>query len=808
MKEKLQQKWQPVAIAFHSGTTKIKNFLLVSKQRIASLNFKTVSFFVMLLALPIVVASALTVQNLSQHAASSGPAFLQPKDVPVLIIEYFPLDPNDPTHIDKNEAAGDQNFWLKNYGNNPDFFLLSRNQTAVTNGITSLMDFLNKASQYHGYKDESAPQYLHYVKAGDPVINYAKEPTTPTNDGASYPNGKPYIWLGSILASNNICNWVDNHGLREVWIYGYRNQRLGFPESWMSSGKYGYVSNQGKESDLGIPPLYRMPVCNHSYTVFNYEYQLFVNGGIGSSIHDHMHQLEALISYAAGDEGFPVDDSGNGTGIFAGNFTRFGKNQNGCGTTHNPPNTTYANQYHYWETNIALSNCENWPQNNYQQVSCSNWGCSGENDVNYYKWWMQNLPGLFNNISYQGKGMRNWWDLVVDFDKFLAAGRTLLCNTINCRAAPAPVGGYCAGHGGAANTYPQCGDVPHGPCNNTDPNNLNIIYHCHDGSWECDDSRGQMPGQCGVVNTNPNTTPTSTPTPNLSATPTPTSAPTPTPTNNGSGLASSYCSGYTSSKGDNQCFCQPVSVTATQDACINGRATHSSITWNGANCLYCTYTLKWTDGNGLSHNKTYSVPANDCTNKKNELSYFEKLTTSIDDQNGISTIAVMPYTTTQSTSVALNSCGNSSNNPTPTPNTNLPPTPTPSSNQTSSDAIGYCSGYSSSKGNNQCYCQPVSVKVSQAVCSNGKVTSNTVTWNGANCLYCTYTLQWTDGNGGSHSTNYAVPASDCDNKKNEITYFENISTTLSDQNGISNVSVMPLNTTQKTSVITNACVSN
>jgi len=729
---------------------------------------------------------------------------------------------------------------------------ISTAEQNVTTAIANLIHFLNDGSKYHGYKDSSAQPYLNYVLATQPVVNLGKEPGTPTNDGAPYPNGKRYPWYGSIFAQNNVCNWVDNHGVREIWLYGYRSPTLGMPESQMSSGQYGNIANSLSEANLGIPPQYRMPVCNHSYTVYTYEYQQLTNGSeIGNEVHDHMHQLENLVWFGAGDVPYPDGQvPANQQGIFWGNFATFNRSQNGCGSTHNPPNTNVTTQYHYGETNTVSSNCEDWPNNNYQPVSCSNWGCTGANDVNYYKWWMQNLSGYYNNITYQGHGMRNWWDLVADFDWFIAGGgRTLLCDRVNCltTAPPSPsctpsnVSFSCTATGIAVNWNTGiCTDTtftintknPSGAWGTEIPVAATCVNNSCSGSlslpgstsvveaavWQTSqkdlNQRGYSASAACIVGSD-NSIPT------ITTNPTPTSSQNPI---NGEGtpqnaITTGYCSGYNGGNGNNQCYCQPVSVSTTGNSCSN---TSVTLNWNGANCLYCGYTLKWTDGQGSSHSKDYFVPNADCNNKKNEISYFQNITTSLSDQNGISNVSVMPYGTTQITTVGVSACSLENTIITPTPTVNAPsitPTPTiPSvvqppvvpATSTSSNATGYCSPYSQSAHDSQCYCQPVTVSATQNVCNSGKVTSTSVVWNGANCLYCGYTLQWTDTTGSSHTKDYWVPDSQCgtpDQKRANISSFQNISTSISEPNGIQSITVMPYGDSRGTSVRLNACTA-
>ncbi len=56
--------------------------------------------------------------------------------------------------------------------------------------------------------------------------------------------------------------------------------------------------------------------------------------------------------------------------------------------------------------------------------------------------------------------------------------------------------------------------------------------------------------------------------------------------------ATSHCSGYVASKGDAQCYCFPVTVSATVNSCAaNGHYTSVSLTWDGNNCGFYQYNI-------------------------------------------------------------------------------------------------------------------------------------------------------------------------------------------------------------------------
>lgn len=144
----------------------------------------------------------------------------------------------------------------------------------------SLVDAINRGSMYHGYREENwyvTPSIQHtFVKI------YPYDTVTPTvaSPTQSDPNRRRVDYV-SMLNAINICDYVDNQGVREVWVWSY-GSNVDSPESSMS-GKYGAVSN-------GAAP---MPVCSHSYVLFQFNY----GRAVANAIESYGHQIEAELHY-------------------------------------------------------------------------------------------------------------------------------------------------------------------------------------------------------------------------------------------------------------------------------------------------------------------------------------------------------------------------------------------------------------------------------------------------------------------------------------------------------------------------------
>ncbi len=209
-----------------------------------------------------------------------------------------------------------------------------------------------------------------------------------------------------ILSDLNICNYVENQGAKEVWIWGYHYGNLEPAESNMA-GPYGDISNSERIGD--------MPTCTKTYTLYNYNY----GRGLGEALENHTHQIEAVLNYIDYDLFWNkfVNPYGETTGV------------NHCGWTHMPPNTKAG--YDWRNETQLLSDCEDWKPGGTgttKMVSCATWyggACLEDSGTKFKIWWMQNIPGKNNNLTYNEKQLKNWWDFIGDFDRAIQSGKTL-----------------------------------------------------------------------------------------------------------------------------------------------------------------------------------------------------------------------------------------------------------------------------------------------------------------------------------------------------------------------------------------------
>lgn len=390
---------------------------------------KRSKFFIILLGILFILVIPLSIVLVKQSAKQQEEINAQtcqalPLHIPVLVLGYFPPDPNNPNQLDPVETGWDAQK-INQYGGFPGFNLTDWHNT-VDEITSTLLTELTDNTRYHGYKDSSAPPFLTWDIVDKKYFDTKIPKGVPDSDP-----GNPYLPnYNQILTNQNICNYVDNQGVKEVWIYSYHSNTVTLDESRMSS-KYGDISN----SHGNLDPSVTLPTCKNSYTLYNYEYYPDKNTAVPNTIHDRMHQIEDIVSYADGhyNETTPA-------GLFWGNFATYtGQGKPiACSTTHRPPNS--SQDYDYANTNSVSSDCENWNPDStkaiFSPVTCDKWGCT---DQGYYKWWMQNNPGYNNGITYQGKPMKNWWEAMYDFNAFINNGKSLLGNSLfSCFVTPTP----------------------------------------------------------------------------------------------------------------------------------------------------------------------------------------------------------------------------------------------------------------------------------------------------------------------------------------------------------------------------------
>jgi hypothetical protein len=315
-----------------------------------------------------------------------------PMEVPIVIVKYFPVD-------------GDK-IDIKVTGDWGDSLAATREKTERITRQT--IAALEEGSRYHGYKDPGAKPSLKYTVLA--VREFMQPlPTRPKRPG----EGAPMTDYARIMAEIDIRAWVEQKGVKEVWLFAYHGGVVGLWESNMS-GPHGDVSNSDRD-------LNDLPVLSRTYTVYHYNYQR----DVGEAVENHAHQIEHLLNFVDGRDAAPPEKWPDL--LFWGKFvgsdishkmapfqTPDGRRVYRCGWTHYAPNS--ERDYDWVNRRVVETDIEDWRPEGVgltRKINCDRWQ---GNDLKWKIYWMQNIPGADNGLTFRGKRLTNWWLFTGDWD--------------------------------------------------------------------------------------------------------------------------------------------------------------------------------------------------------------------------------------------------------------------------------------------------------------------------------------------------------------------------------------------------------
>lgn len=294
-----------------------------------------------------------------------------PYHIPVLVVSYFPLKDGK---IDVN-VTGDVNA------------LYEQIKHHTTQTTWQIVQALENGSAYHLYKNPRAIQSLRYHVVDSIEI---QEPL-PTWDKPG--KSVPMTDYNAIMERIDARRWVEEEGIKEIWIWGYHGGVIDIWESNMA-GPYGDISNSDRDPN-------DLPVFNNTYTVYHYNYQR----GPSEAVENHMHQIEAVFR--------EIDRP-----LFWDKFV--GKPGDGrCGWAHFPPNG--ERDYDWHNRKEVYSDIEDWRPDGSgekKKMNCEQW--HGDS-LCWFIYWMQNIPGAGHSLTQNGQPLTNWWAYIGDFDRAMEA---------------------------------------------------------------------------------------------------------------------------------------------------------------------------------------------------------------------------------------------------------------------------------------------------------------------------------------------------------------------------------------------------
>jgi hypothetical protein len=287
--------------------------------------------------------------------------------VPVLVIRYFPTT-NRGRDLDLKVTEGPAAEGL-----------LAKMKEKCTRMTTETARALEEGSRFRAYRHPYAPPSLRYE-----IVETIDVLEAVPHDARK----KGYSDYHAILKRAKAKEYVEKRGVKEVWIWGYHSKTLAPWESNMSSPSGLDISNSDRDTrDL--------PIYNHTYTVYHYNYHRATE----EAVHNHLHQIECLIRHA--DAGLARTFEGT-------------KDRWRCGNCHFPPNA--VKDYDYHNPRTVESDIEDWKPEGFGVKKRLNRDTWGDKELNWYVYWMRSIPGESNGLTYKKKPLTNWWHLVGDFD--------------------------------------------------------------------------------------------------------------------------------------------------------------------------------------------------------------------------------------------------------------------------------------------------------------------------------------------------------------------------------------------------------
>ncbi len=367
-------------------------------------------------------------EEIDPYLTTPAPEHLH--EIPVVIMRFLPTA--DGVNLDVSKA--------------PDFWDLGEISLDELKTRIDLFDIrvkfmLEEGSRFRGYKDPTAVPSLGY-RVVEYITVYEQTPQGPVNQHLS--DGTPLYSpdYHKIFERFNMEHYVNDLGVKEIWIWmGAVNSD--FPcydpdihkpedfrnwwESNMSSPLTGDISNSNRDNT-------DLPIYKSTYTVYGQNFRR----SHAEAVHNHGHQLEAILSHANHLQ------FGN-TDLFWKQFV--GQDEEGnfitgrAGWTHMPPNTT--KHYDYIGTmTFVESDIEDWASDNSGKKTRVNVDTYGKLkyafpdedhdkiqqliESKWYIYWMQNMPGYQNGIKYKHRVMSNWWEFTADWDKAISSGLGLV----------------------------------------------------------------------------------------------------------------------------------------------------------------------------------------------------------------------------------------------------------------------------------------------------------------------------------------------------------------------------------------------
>ena len=329
--------------------------------------------------------------------------------IPVVIINYLPT--KDGIELDRNRTQDSVGQDMTGQ-----FYTLERAKSKILLDKIIEKHAIEEGTKFRDFSNNTVSPFIDidvvaYINIYEVKYNFIGVSTVYKRDWWNI----DYL---DIMEKINLKNYVENLGVKEVWLTTFPRERgyLSFnvDESNMASPLTGDISNS-----------YRLP---KDLPIFNKTYVMYGDNGwrgVDTDLHNRGHQLESQMAFVDKDN------------IWWSKFAKVGR----AGNTHWCPNSKEA--YDYWNKTLAKSDIMTWKPSggNFVDVNVDTWlgktykfestinmsspGPFATGSINYsndaqVKWfifWWQSVPGYNNTITDGSMTTTNWWDIFYNWDE-------------------------------------------------------------------------------------------------------------------------------------------------------------------------------------------------------------------------------------------------------------------------------------------------------------------------------------------------------------------------------------------------------
>jgi hypothetical protein len=294
-----------------------------------------------------------------------------------------------------------------------------------------------------------------------------------------------------IFATQNICSYVRDHDISEIWLWGAAGDYVDFGFDLVSYRFAGDRAPPGLDPALYTRRKRNIPDCGRSLLVMGFTYTF------GFDPRGYSMRAEELLR--ASLRGFVPEAGGEDPFTKFSHYAREGTGDVEVGNPAYPPNGGLGldgdGAWDYGNTTVVMSAAEDWYSypaltGATKPIDCHAWSCSNEG---YQAWYEAHFPHFAGGSP--DHGCSNWWKYVADLDGRLASCTGDACLPQYGKGRSCTSDDQCGSrHCSCQNSRMVCSDAAGPACPNDNWLPCVVDSDCRSGVCGCND--GPPPKVC------------------------------------------------------------------------------------------------------------------------------------------------------------------------------------------------------------------------------------------------------------------------------------------------------------------------